>query len=182
MPQGSATRKPNPLREQLKESRLKTAAKYKCTSGKARPPSSRHIRSTLRLSKWTFLPDRDELARTWRLVAEGVVDGRLGTAATLATLDPTDPPGKSRLVCFYTEDFSNTEDVRRVLKELVETGVAPREGRGIYYRCDAYTYFGTESDNPFGPRASIHYSKDFLTRSESIKERKQQSSLLDAWE
>lgn len=115
----------------------------------------------------------DKVHHTWRLVCEGVVEDRLGSAAKVAvdsSIKSTAQNGTSqRLICVYTKDFSDVEDVRRVLDELIELGLAPREGSSIYYKCDAYTYLGIESDNPYKLRTSLYSSKDLLAMSKATQ-------------
>ena len=115
-----------------------------------------------------LFPKADELSRTWRLVAEGVVDGRLGDTAKVAT-DTSGAGSERRLICVYTKDFSDKEDVHRVLDELVHLGLCPAEGNGIYYKCDAFTYLGIESENPYGIKASLYSSRDVLREWRIVK-------------
>lgn len=109
-----------------------------------------------------LFPEQDELSRVWRLVAEGVAENRLGTAAKVATAG-SNPNEAQRLICVYTKDFSDVDDVRRVLLELVNMGLLQRDAsRGIYYKCDAYTYLNLNSGNEYGIQASFYSSKDML--------------------
>lgn len=57
-------------------------------------------------------------------------------------------------------DFTDLDDVRRVLDELLELSLCKRDGRPIYYKCDAYTYLGISSENPYKLRASLLSSKE----------------------
>ncbi len=110
-----------------------------------------------------FFPLQDDLPRFWRLVAEGVVDNRLGPTAKVATADTNGEMTRPRLICVYTKDFSDLEDVKRVLCELVRMDlVSTDSGRGIYYKCDAYTHLGIESSNQFSLQASLYSSRDML--------------------
>ena len=109
-----------------------------------------------------LFPLEDEVARTWRMVCEAVVDGRLGHAAKIATEASARDGSSRRLICIYTEDFSDMGDVKRVLSEVVEMGLCPRQGNGIYYKCDAFTYLGIESNNGYGLKASLYSSRDLL--------------------
>lgn len=63
----------------------------------------------------------EDLTRFWRLVADGVINKRLGPAAKVAT---DDGKPEKRLVCIYTKDFRDKDDIRRVLGELVAMGVS----------------------------------------------------------
>jgi ABC-type transport system substrate-binding protein len=117
-----------------------------------------------------LFPSSADVNRVWRLVAEAVVDGRLGGTAKVAPADPPNPfvaaPKKqaSHLICVYTKDFSDLEDVQRVLEELIELGLAPRNASdgAIYYQADVYTYLDLSSSNPYGLKASLYSSKDIM--------------------
>jgi len=110
-----------------------------------------------------LFPEEKEISRTWKIVVEGVIQNRLGHIAKVATGPTDDIEGRGRaLICVYTKDFSDEGDVRRVLEELVELGLCPREGNGIYYKCDAFTYLGINSNNSYGLKASIYSSRDVL--------------------
>lgn len=141
---GSITRKLNPLRKDI-PSRIQKIAKE---AGKV-------------CGKWMLFPTEDQVTDTWTSVCKGVLDGRLGHAAKIAA-HPGGAKSTGRLVCVYTQDFSDVEDVRRVLFELVDMGLVPAEGYGIHYKCDAYTALGIESGNDYGIKASIYSSNQLL--------------------
>jgi hypothetical protein len=86
--------------------------------------------------------------------------GELGNTAKVATDDGS---GQARLICVFTEDFSDMEDVKRVLTTLVEKGLVDEEARPIYYKCDAYTHLDIKSNNAYGLKASLFSSRDILT-------------------
>ncbi|CAD6564689.1 MAG: hypothetical protein ASARMPREDX12_002405 [Alectoria sarmentosa] len=142
-------RKLTPLRKQM-EADLYAAAKEKgCTSG-----------------KWMLFPTADDVNRFWSLVATATATGELGHAAKVATNDGSGNV-RPRLICIYTEDFSDKEDVKRVLDRLVGMGLVNRKGpmgeaRGIYYKADVFTYLGIESKNEWGLKASLFSSNDVL--------------------
>jgi len=77
----------------------------------------------------------------WARIARAVWDGRLGHAAKVATWRPT--PSRmqkrgekpSQVVCVYTKDCSDVEDLQRVLVALRELGI--REV--LKYKADAVT-------------------------------------------
>ena len=115
-----------------------------------------------------LFPTNDEVVQTWKSVVHGTIEGSLGIGAKVAT----EAGGKDtsrRLICIYTKDFSDMDDVQRVVEELVRLGLCPREGNGIYYKCDAFTYLGLESDNKYGLKASLYSSKDVLQQGKSTK-------------
>ena len=146
-------RKLTPLRKRLEADLLAAARETGCTSG-----------------KWMLFPMPDDVNRVWSLVATATAAGKLGHAAKVAT-DTGSGDVTPRLICVYTDDFSDAGDVRRVLGRLVDMGLVPRrgpmgEGRGIYYKADAFTYLGIDSKNGWGLKASLFASKDVLAEAE----------------
>lgn len=138
-------RKLTPKRKELEANLRKAALQHKVTSG-----------------KWMLFPSHDRLDHTWKRVVEGTVDNRLGTMAKVATAN-SDRDQSVRLICVYTRDFSDMEDVKRVLDELVNLGLVKKDSeKGIWYKCDSYTHLGLESGNNYSLRASMYGSKDFL--------------------
>ena len=139
------TKKLNPEREWLEESLEELAKKCSVTIG-----------------KWMLFPMPNEVDEIWAIVAKGTLEGRLGSQAKVAT-DASD--GKpERLICVYTEDFTDVKDVKRVLKEMNRLGLVAkgRTARCIYYKTDAYTYLDIRGNNEYKLRASKYSSKDML--------------------
>ncbi|ELR09925.1 hypothetical protein VC83_07238 [Pseudogymnoascus destructans] len=112
--------------------------------------------------KWMLFPPVDRVNHIWSIVAHAVATGQLGLGAKVSPkLDH--PETGSRLICIYTDDFSNIEDVIRVLRKLRELGLVPRNERPpIYYKCDAYTYLEIFSGNRWDIRPSLYSSKEML--------------------
>ena len=138
----SITRKMRPHKDQLKDDLLFLAVKTSTTCG-----------------KWMLFPKPDDYPRYWRLIAEATAEGRLGPTSKAATVDL---PNSSGLICVYTYDFTDMQDVRRVLEELIELGVCHVDSKVIYYKCDAHTYLDIKSDNKYKLRASLYSSKEVL--------------------
>jgi Domain of unknown function (DUF1917) len=111
--------------------------------------------------KWMLFPNPSHVDKVWAKVAQATEAGELGTAAKVATAGEDDRAGKSRLICVYTEDFSDHGDVRRVLRKLKELNLIV-EDQGIFYKCDAYTYLDIMNGNEYKLRASMYGSKDML--------------------
>ena len=106
-----------------------------------------------------LFPAPEDYPRCWRLVVEATSEGKLGLTSKAATFDPVNPIG---LICVYTYDFTDTDDVRRVLEGLVNLGLCRADAKPIYYKCDAYTYLDIKSDNTYKLRASLFSSKEIL--------------------
>jgi hypothetical protein len=137
------TRKLNPLRRTLEQNIFALAKETGVTSG-----------------KWMFFPSVDYVDSVWKTVVTALDKGELGNTAKVATDDGS---GQARLICVFTEDFSDMEDVKRVLTTLVEKGLVDEEARPIYYKCDAYTHLDIKSNNAYGLKASLFSSRDILT-------------------
>ena len=136
------TRKLRPDKERLEDDLLSLAVKTSMTSG-----------------KWMLFPSGEDYPRTWRLVAEATAAGKLGTMSKAATPNEADP---LMLICIYTYDFTDLDDSRRVLEELVDLGLCHRDGKPIHYKCDAYTHLNISSDNEYKLRASMYSSKEIF--------------------
>ena len=141
---GTITRKLGPYRDQLEVDLLNTAKKFGVTS-----------------SKWMLFPKLEDLPRVWRLVAEATAEGKLGPISKVGTWSPDDAIKGCTLICVYTKDFSDLDDVKRVMRALIELGIAKRESK-IYYKCDAYTYLGIKSGNAYKLPASLWSSEEVL--------------------
>lgn len=138
------TRKMGPYRDQLEEDLLSAAVKTGTTCG-----------------KWMLFPGSDDLPRYWRIVAKATAEGKLGPVSKVATPDPFNGKDET-LICVYTYDFTDLEDVRRVLDELLELSLCRRDGKPIFYKCDAYTYMDITSNNDFKLRASLYSSAELF--------------------
>ncbi|RYP92552.1 hypothetical protein DL770_001310 [Monosporascus sp. CRB-9-2] len=124
----------------------------------------------VRCGKWMLFPSVKDVNKTWEIVARATANNELGIAAKVAPRpededDHNDDDGKgdgadkARLICVYTADFRDMEDVRRVARKLKQLGLVPRRGRGLFYkpgRADAYSYLGIASGNPWGIKPSIY--------------------------
>lgn len=142
--QATITRKMNPHRDALEKHLLATATKHHVTSG-----------------KWMLFPGAEELPRSWRIVAEATAAGKLGPMSKVGTWEPGSEK-KGTLICVYTYDFNDYEDVKRVLAELLRLELFRQSGRQIYYKCDAYTHLDIGSSNAYNLKASLYASAKVL--------------------
>jgi hypothetical protein len=168
-----------PILEKLRQRRAEFEEKYpdKIPSSITRllkPDRDRVEADIIRLAKshnvttgkWMLFPSPHDVDAVWSKIATGVLEGRLGCTAKVATYAPDEKP--YRLICVYTEDFSDVDDVKRVLLELKEMGyVGNGDGTGarggtLYYKCDAYTHLDIVHDNEYKLKASMYNSRDML--------------------
>lgn len=126
--------------------------------------------------------DSIEINVIWSVIARYTANNELGIAAKVAP-DQGDL-SKPRLICIYTKDFKDMDDVRRVAKKLKDIGLVDLR-KPIWYKCgmlicqictaaadmiiDAYTYLGLDSKNEYGIKASLYSSTDLLNPKEQKK-------------
>lgn len=80
-----------------------------------------------------LFPPVHQVNHAWSIIAHAVATNQLGIG-TKVSPKREDPETRSRLICIYTDDFSDKEDVIRVLRKLKELGLVSC-GRPIYYKC-----------------------------------------------
>ncbi|TVY83098.1 UPF0696 protein-like protein [Lachnellula suecica] len=139
----TVTRAVNVQRDVIVKQLLDYAIDLHCTSG-----------------KWMIFCPPEEVNAVWGVVARATANNELGIAAKFAPDSGDDR--KPRLMCIYTKDFSDEDDVTRVINKLRGLGLVETRGKPIYYKCDAYTYLGLNSDNQYNIQASLYKSSDFL--------------------
>lgn len=106
-------------------------------------PASTSMQGVTRLAfggKWLLFVDRANIDEVWDKIVPAVKEGRLGPEAKVSTAESnplTKRPSK-HVVCIYTLDAEDREDVFRVREELRRLGfIAP-----INYKPDAATLQG----------------------------------------
>lgn len=81
-----------------------------------------------------LFPAAADVNGVWGTVARVTARGQLGCDAKVAAAGAgAGAGGGARLICVYTRDFADMEDVRRVAKGLDDLGLIPRE-RSVYYK------------------------------------------------
>nr|CAD60716.1 unnamed protein product [Podospora anserina] len=105
--------------------------------------------------KWMLFPDVAFVNDTWKKVARAVANHQLGTAAKVATRMPAGyddghAEKKERLICIYTEDFTDKDDVARVLRRMKELDITLTNDA-----VDAWTELGIYGENEWGIKASL---------------------------
>ncbi|KAJ7357824.1 hypothetical protein OS493_022634 [Desmophyllum pertusum] len=102
--------------------------------------------------KWLIYSKSARIDAIWKSVATAVVSGRLGTAAKVSTRYPKE---STHVICVYTEDFTNEEQVRAVEKGLKEVGVTAQ----MLYKPDIYTTLGIYRNNRWRLKPTIYTSQ-----------------------
>ncbi|KAL3463026.1 hypothetical protein BJX64DRAFT_132220 [Aspergillus heterothallicus] len=111
--------------------------------------------------KWMLFITPDRIDSYWRAVVEGTMRGELGHAAKVAT-DSGDGQGRARLICLYTTDYRNRQDIKRVLMRLMELRLVRKGERPIYYKCDVLTHLEILSGNKYGLKPTLLSSADVI--------------------
>ena len=84
----------------------------------------------------------NEVNALWAVVARATAENDLGIAAKVA---PDSNDGRDRLICIYTKDFNDIEDVTRVIRKMKNLGLVDCRGRPLYYKCGQYEFLGRRS-------------------------------------
>jgi len=93
------------------------------------------VKSGIRVGKWLVYRVRSEIDVVWEIIARATIDGDLGTSAKVST----NRQGNDRhVICVYTADYLDLDDVNRVREKLDALGFTER----LCYKPDIYTYLG----------------------------------------
>lgn len=112
--------------------------------------------------KWLIFSHPEQHDEAWALVRDATEDGTLGVQAKAATAkgNPLAKGSKTLLICVYTGDFEDRDDVKRVLARLRELGFGDR----IYYKTNEDT-----RNRVYGKGASLYTAQagscEFTARS-----------------
>ncbi|KAL9988321.1 hypothetical protein ACROYT_G002754 [Oculina patagonica] len=101
--------------------------------------------------KWLIYCPSTQIDEIWTTVAKAVVTGTLGSAANVFK---TDDSGEEYLICVYTEDFTNKEDVWAVERSIRKLGVKFT----LRYKPNIYTTLGIYTGNEWQLRPTIYRS------------------------
>jgi hypothetical protein len=152
----------NPIREQHTDQLLDAAKAHNVTSG-----------------KWLLFTPVHDVNRVWDIVADGTVRGSLGIAAKVATASG-EPGQRDRIICVYTKDFGDLEDVTRVLHQMQKLHlVEDAPYRGIYYKPDVFTHLGISRGNEWEIKPSLYASRDLFGGKK--RERVPSAAEVDTW-
>lgn len=87
----------------------------------------------VRAGKWMLFCTVHTVNDIWSVVAKATVSNELGIAAKVATRSELDPRIE-RLICVYTADFQDRDDVERVALKLKQLGLVSSRGKPLYYK------------------------------------------------
>lgn len=141
---GALGRKVKPLQRELEGEIFSLARETNCVTG-----------------KWMFFVTTDRVDSYWAAVVDATVQGHLGIGAKVAT-DGGEGEGRARLLAVYTRDYADYDDVKRVLRKLVELNLVKKREKPIYYKRDALTHLEIMSKNRYGIKATAFSSADVL--------------------
>ncbi len=106
----------------------------------AKRKTNDYPKASLRSGKWLVFVPVEQVDKVWSAIKRATEEGRLGDSSKAATARPSpnaqDP--NLKVICVYTYDWTDVEDVRRVRQELRELGIT----RKIAYKTDQDTLSG----------------------------------------
>lgn len=90
----------------------------------------------VRCGKWMLFPEPNAVDDIWAVVVRATAANELGVAAKVAPKGEDEGrQGSARLICVYTRDFKDKDDVARVLGRMRELELVRVNSRPIYYKC-----------------------------------------------
>lgn len=109
---------------------------------------------TSRGGKWLIFVSAYNLSTVWRKVKTAVEEGRLGGMAKVATAKQNSRSQNTnpKVICVYTYDWKDHQDVTRIRDELRKIGIV----RKISYKTDEDTERGAYHTNS-SERVSKYY-------------------------
>ena len=106
----------------------------------ARRKTGDYPKSTAQSGKWLVFVDAANVDGIWSKIKRAVEHGLLGDQAKVSTAKPNpnarDP--NRRVICVFTYDYDDIEDVRRIREQLRRLGVTER----IAYKANEDTLAG----------------------------------------
>jgi len=88
--------------------------------------------------KWLIFVGSHNLSRIWSKVKVAVEEGKLGGLAKTSRRGSPTQSSKNRVICVYTYDWKDYQDVRRIREELRKLGII----RKTSYKTDEDTEQG----------------------------------------
>jgi hypothetical protein len=122
---------------------------------RAQAPSEVSKPQSSKTGKWLIYIGQEYLLECWKKVRTATVEGTLGCEAKVATARPNKNALRqtSKVICVYTRDYENVEEICAVLARLRELGFVAR----LNYKEDEATHSGVYARTQSGP-ASLYTS------------------------
>ena len=100
----------------------------------------KYAKESERSGKWLLFFPLSEIDEWWKVIKELTENGMLGQASKVATARPNDSASdpNTKVICVYTYDSDDYEDVKRVREVLRTLGITQK----IPYKTDLATYMG----------------------------------------
>jgi hypothetical protein len=98
--------------------------------------------------KWLIFVSPAQVDEVWAKIKAATEQGLLGSSAKVATAIPNpNVTNAYKVICVYTYDWADDEDVRRVRQRLRDLGITAK----IPYKADADTMAGRDTTSTGGP-------------------------------
>ena len=106
--------------------------------------------STIRSGKWLIFAPVDQIDDTWDIINHATIDGRLGGVSKVATAldNPNAKDHNIKVICVYTYDYEDLDDVFTIRDTLAELGFVKR----LVYKADK-----TTREGKYGPNVGTYY-------------------------
>ena len=103
-----------------------------------------------RIGKWLIWVNRQDIDRVWIIIKEATENGTLGIASKVSTAKPNVHSSnlKRHVICIYTYDYKNKENINKVRQSLRKMGFLAK----IPYKTDSATLAGR-----YGFNSSLYY-------------------------
>ena len=90
--------------------------------------------------KWLIFMPLDQLDELWEKIKRSTEEGQLGSSSKVATAkqNPNATDSSTKVICVYTYDWTDRQDVMRIRGVLRKLGVTSK----IPYKADEDTYAG----------------------------------------
>lgn len=96
--------------------------------------------------KWLIFVDATAVNTVWKKIKKATETGLLGSASKVSTAKAGDQNNSAsqRVICVFTYNYKDEEDVLRIRQQLVDLGITQK----IPYKSDLQTQKQAESEQP----------------------------------
>lgn len=93
--------------------------------------------------KWLIFATLTEVDQIWKIISQATEEGLLGFASKVSTMFPTKYDPNKKVICVYTRDYRDKEDVLSIREQLRQLGFTDK----LVYKTDAATRAGIYGSN-----------------------------------